>query len=182
MVTMIKVDLELRMALSKNPLVKELLQTLTCFKFKHFSQIIRLGIAVGKALQICSKRPSEVLVSDEVAHHVEHAPSLFIAVSIKEVLRVFVYFCYNGPSISGSGLFKIVVSSLHNIILELVLAFACLPVECLTVGSKSFIEPDMLPITACDKVTKPLVCKLMRYKIIACKVEVGFFVMKCIQR
>src|SRR5215216_591371 len=175
---MIKVDLELRMALSKNPLVKELLQALTRFKFKHFSQIIRLGIAVGKALQICSKRPSEVFVSNDV----EHAPSLFIGVSIKEVLRVFVYFCYNGPSISGSGLFKIVVSSLHNIILELVLAFACLPVECLTVGSKSFIEPDMLPITACDKVTKPLVCKLMRYKIIACKVKVGFFVMKCIQR
>ena len=86
------------------------------------------------------------------------------------------------PSISGSGLFKIVVSSLHHMILELILAFACLPVECLTVGGKSFIEPDMLPITACDKVAKPLVCQLMRYKIIACKVKVCFFVMKCIQR
>src|ERR671917_926369 len=161
MVIVIKVDLELRMSFSKNPLVKELLQALTRFKFKHFSQIIGLGIAIGKALQIGSKRPSKVLVSDEVAHHVEHAPSLFIGVSIKEIIRVFVYFCYNGPSISSSGLFKIVVSSLHHIILELVLAFACLPVKCLAVGSKSFVEPNMLPITTCDKVTKPLVCQLM---------------------
>ena len=90
----------------------------------------------------------------------EHASRLFIGVSVKEVIRVLVYFCYNGPGIPGSGLFKIVVSSLHHVILKLVLASACLPVECLTVGGKSFIEPDMLPITARDKVAKPLVRQL----------------------
>jgi hypothetical protein len=170
------------MAIPKNPLIKELLQALARFMFKHFSQIVRLGIAIGKALQICSERSSEVLVSNVMAQHMEYTSTLFIGVPVKEVIRMLVHFCYNRPSISGSSLFKIIVSCLHHIILELIFASTCLPIERLAVSGKAFVEPDVLPISAGDKIAKPLVCQLMRYKIVTCKVKVSFFVMKCIQR
>ncbi len=151
------------MAFPEYPLVKELLEALARFKLEHLAQVVRLGGAVGKPLQISLERPPEVLVADVVPEHVEHAPALFVRVPVKEVVWVLVHLGHDGPDISVAGFLEIVVGSQHHVVLELVVAPACLPVEGIAVGGEPLVEPDVLPVPARDKVAKPLVGKLMRH-------------------
>src|SRR5207244_11006285 len=103
----------------------------------------------------------------------EHTPALVVGVPVKEVVWVLVHFGHDRPSVPGSCFFEIIVSHLHHMILKFVVAPACPPVKRLAVGGKSLVEPDMLPVPAGDKVTEPLMCQLVRYQIIACKVKVS---------
>src|SRR6185503_6491116 len=93
-----------------------------------------------------------------VPEHVQDATSLLVGVPVKEIVWVLVDLGDNRPRIPGACLFEIVVSSQHHKILEFVLAPACLPIERLAVCSKAFVKPDVLPIPACNKIAKPLMC------------------------
>ena len=112
----------------------------------------------------------------------EYAAALVVGVPVKEVVWVLVHFGHDRPSVPGSCFFEIIVSHLHHMILKFVVAPACPPVKRLAVGGKSLVKPDVLPVPARYKVTEPLVCQLVRYQIIACKVKVRPFVVQRVER
>src|SRR5690348_1590337 len=107
-------------------------------------------------LQICFERSPKVLVSNIMPQHMEHTTTLLICMSVKEIVRMLVYFCYNWSDISSSSFFKIIICNLHHVVLKFIVASTGLPVKRFTIGSKSFVEPDMLPVSASYEITKPL--------------------------
>ena len=58
-----KIDLELGVTLPENPLVKEMLQALSGLQLEHLSQIVSLGCAIGKALEVRLERSPEVNIA-----------------------------------------------------------------------------------------------------------------------
>src|SRR5690606_30919322 len=98
--------------------------------------------------------------------------------SVKEVVRVLVHLCNYGSHVSRAGLLKIVVCSLHDVILELVIFSTCFPLKRLAIGGKALVEPDVLPVPTRHQITEPLMSKLMRYEVVGSKVQMCFFVVQ----